>query len=528
MKSHFHFGAAMGRITVAHQLRAAFTSVVVLTAIVSGVALYELARVHAQAEALAGKWLAGAGQLSSVRAALVEAREFEVKHSRTADPSYHSEYQEKIDHGGKLVTEGLTSYATLIADDAERALYAKLDKAWAAYRQAEQRVVKLGGDKKPKDAADISDGLASMAFDETLGALDTLTAYVYAGGKAAAETSGTIYAQARNLMIGLLAVVVLLGAALALAITRKLLVQLGGEPSAAADVAEAVANGDLTTPIRVKPGDSRSLLARLAAMQQGLASAVANVRQGSENVAAASAQIAQGNQDLSDRTERQATALQQTAATMDALGSTVRKNADNALQANNLAREASAVAVHGGVVVGQVVDTMQGINDSSKRIADIIAVIEGIAFQTNILALNAAVEAARAGEQGRGFAVVASEVRSLAQRSSEAAKEIKELITASVERVGQGSALVDRAGQTMDQIVGAIKRVTDVVGEISSASIEQSSGIAQIAQAVSQMDQATQQNAALVEQSAAAADSMKQQAHQLVETVAVFRLANDR
>jgi methyl-accepting chemotaxis protein len=528
MKVRFRAGAAMGRMRVAHQLRAAFTLIIVLTAMVGGVALFELSRVHAQAEALAGKWLVGAGQLSDVRAAFVEAREFEVKHSRSADRSYQSEYQEKIDHAAKLAGDGMTSYETLITDDAERALYVKLSKGWAAYRQAEQRVVGLGRDKKQQDAADISDGVASMAFDETLGALDALTAYVYAGGKAAAELAGTIYAQARNLILGLLAVCVLLGAALAEVITRKLLLQLGGEPSAATDVAEAVADGDLTTRIHVKHGDSRSLMARLAAMQQGLTIAVSNVRRGSENVAAASAQIAHGNQDLSDRTERQASALQQTAATMDALGSTVRKNAENALQANQLAREASAVAVQGGAVVGQVVDTMQGINDSSKRIADIIAVIEGIAFQTNILALNAAVEAARAGEQGRGFAVVASEVRSLAQRSSAAAKEIKELITASVERVGQGSTLVDRAGQTMDQIVGAIKRVTDVVGEISSASIEQSSGIAQIAQAVSQMDQATQQNAALVEQSAAAADTMKEQAHQLVETVALFRLAHDR
>jgi methyl-accepting chemotaxis protein len=248
---------------------------------------------------------------------------------------------------------------------------------------------------------------------------------------------------------------------------------------------------------------------------------------GSENVATASAQIAQGNQDLSGRTEQQASALQQTAATMDELGSTVRNNADNAAQANQLALGASSVAVKGGAVVGQVVETMKGINDSSRKIADIIGVIDGIAFQTNILALNAAVEAARAGEQGRGFAVVASEVRSLAQRSADAARQIKTLITASVERVDQGTALVGQAGKTMDEIVGAIQRVSDIVGEISSASAEQSSGVAQVGQAITQMDQTTQQNAALVEESASAAMSLQQQAQQLVQAVAVFRLSRE-
>jgi len=236
-------------------------------------------------------------------------------------------------------------------------------------------------------------------------------------------------------------------------------------------------------------------------------------------------QIAFGNQDLSARTELQASALQETASTMDQLGQTVRHNAENAQQAKKLAESASSVAMQGGQVVGQVVHTMKDINASSRKISDIIAVIDGIAFQTNILALNAAVEAARAGEQGRGFAVVASEVRSLAQRSAGAAKEIKSLITASVEQVEQGSSLVDQAGQTMDEIVGAIKRVADIVGDISVASQEQSRGVEQVGQAITQMDQSTQQNAALVEESAAAAESLKGQASQLVEAMAVFKLS---
>lgn len=290
--------------------------------------------------------------------------------------------------------------------------------------------------------------------------------------------------------------------------------------------AQAITDGDLTFSVpRTGRDEVGQLLDALRAMQERLAHIVAGVRGNAESVATASAQIAQGNNDLSGRTEQQASALQQTAASMEQLGGTVAHNAGNARQADQLARSAAEVASQGGEVVGRVVDTMKGINDSSKKIADIISVIDGIAFQTNILALNAAVEAARAGEQGRGFAVVASEVRSLAQRSANAAKEIKGLISDSVERVEQGTTLVDQAGSTMDEVVTAIRRVSDIVGEISTASVEQSSGVAQIGEAVQQMDQTTQQNAALVEESAAAAESLKNQAQALVDAVAVFRTA---
>jgi methyl-accepting chemotaxis protein len=265
-------------------------------------------------------------------------------------------------------------------------------------------------------------------------------------------------------------------------------------------------------------------MAQLKVMQESLAKVVSHVRGGSESVETASAEIAQGNHDLSARTEQQASALEETAASMEQLSAAVKQNADSARQANQLAMSASSVAITGGEVVSQVVQTMKGINESSRRISDIIQVIDGIAFQTNILALNAAVEAARAGEQGRGFAVVASEVRSLAGRSAEAAKEIKSLINASVERVEQGTALVDQAGSTMTEVVGSIRRVTDIMGEISAASSEQASGVAQVGEAVTQMDQTTQQNAALVEQMAAAASSLKSQANDLVSTVAVFKL----
>ncbi|WP_133648657.1 methyl-accepting chemotaxis protein [Paraburkholderia flava] len=288
---------------------------------------------------------------------------------------------------------------------------------------------------------------------------------------------------------------------------------------------ESIAAGDLRRPVVVRTRDEMGqLLAGIDKMQRSLIATVRSVRVGSESIATATRQIAAGNIDLSSRTEEQASALQQTASSMEELTGTVKQNADNARQASALAANASEIANRGNAVVGQVVGTMGDINQSSAKIADIISIIEGIAFQTNILALNAAVEAARAGEEGRGFAVVAGEVRSLAQRSSAAAKEIKELIDTSVERVQSGSALVDDAGRTMTEIIGAVQRVTDIMGEIAAASGEQSGGIDQVARAVTQMDEVTQQNAALVEEAAAAAQSLEDQASKLRQAVAVFQL----
>ncbi len=311
-------------------------------------------------------------------------------------------------------------------------------------------------------------------------------------------------------------------------IVRRSLRQLGAEPAEAASVARSVAQGDLHQRIALRTGDTDSLMAQLKSMQDSLARVVGSVRQRAEGVATASVQIAQGNSDLSARTEQQASALQQTAASMEALGTQVKQNAGSATQANQLALDASSVAVRGGEVVGQVVQTMKGINEASHKIGEIISVIDGIAFQTNILALNAAVEAARAGEHGRGFAVVASEVRSLAGRSAQAAREIKSLITASVERVELGTTQVDQAGSTIQEMVNSIQRVTDIMSQISAASAAQSQGVAQVGQAITQMDQVTQQNAALVEEIAAAAEGLKSQAQELVDTVSVFKLAADR
>ncbi len=306
---------------------------------------------------------------------------------------------------------------------------------------------------------------------------------------------------------------------------RSVVRQLGADPPDLKRVALAVAGGNLAVDVPVRARDGASVMAGLGSMRDRLAAVVTTVRSSSESVSSASREIAAGNHDLSARTERQASALEQTAASMEELGSTVRRNADSARRANELAQAASSVAADGGTVVAQVVDTMKEIQDSSRQIGDIIGVIDGIAFQTNILALNAAVEAARAGEQGRGFAVVAAEVRTLAQRSATAAKEIKELITGSVERVGRGSELVDRAGATMTEVVASIRRATDLMGEISASSAEQSQGVDQIAEAITHVDQATQQNAALVEQMAAAASSLSTQAAELVRAVEVFQLA---
>ena len=411
---------------------------------------------------------------------------------------------------------------TIKAEPAKAALV-KAQTAVAAIVAPTDAVVKLGVANKNEEATKLLLDTVRPLQTAALDALEDLAKLEIDSTEAFQKEAEKTYRWAITLMLALGAIavglLVFFGWLLVRSITRPL--------NQAVDISRAVAAGDLSLQFEASGQSETSLLlVSLKEMQTSLVNVVSNVRQNSESVATASAQIAQGNNDLSQRTEEQASALEETAASMEELSATVKQNAENAQQANQLALNASTVAIQGGEVVGQVVDTMKGINDSSKKIADIISVIDGIAFQTNILALNAAVEAARAGEQGRGFAVVASEVRSLAGRSADAAKEIKSLINTSVERVEQGTALVDQAGATMSEVVTAIKRVNDIMGEISAASTEQSTGVAQVGEAVTQMDQATQQNAALVEESAAAAESLKGQAQQLVQAVAVFKLGH--
>jgi methyl-accepting chemotaxis protein len=526
MKFRLSAHGLLERIPVGRQLYTAFGILLLLSGLVGGVAFWSLQQVGQQAHALAGKWLQGVSHLAEARMLIVETRDLEVKHSRTDDASYHAEYEDKMKEAQSKLAAHLKSYEALVASEAERTAFQKVGVALDGYRKAQQQVISLGREKKQVDAADVSDGAAGMATDEVLGALSELSKFNFDGAQAASELAGERMRKADTLLIGLLALSTAFGLVLSITITRHLLSQLGGEPAQAVRVAQAVAQGDLTTPCVTRPGDQRSLMACLAAMQQALAGAVQQVRKGSDQVAATSTQIASGNHDLSGRTESQASALQATSATMEQLDKTVRANAGNAQQARQLAQSASSVAERGGAAVADVVQTMKGINDSSQRIADIIGVIDGIAFQTNILALNAAVEAARAGEQGRGFAVVAGEVRNLAGRSAEAAKEIKALITDSVERVSQGSTQVDQAGRTMQEVVASIRRVSDLISEISLASDEQTRGVAQIGEAIGQMDQGTRQNASLVQQGAAAAESLKTEAQQLVEAVAVFKLTH--
>ena len=432
--------------------------------------------------------------------------------------------QAQMDQNLKEYKKLVDRYRKTFLTPPEIEMLRKLDEAMPAYVQVADKVAQLSAKGEKTEAMALFRSEATPAFKKADDLLSELVDFNLKLGETAYKDSDVVAEQARNILIGVILVAVVLSIGGALVISRSITQPLGAEPSDIVRTADAIAAGDLTTALVVQPGDTESAMARLAAMRSALTDIVGGVRMNAESVATASAQIAQGNQDLSQRTEEQASSLQQTAATMEELSTTVRHNADSARQANQLAQGASTVAAQGGEVVGKVVDTMQSISDSSRKIGDIIGVIDGIAFQTNILALNAAVEAARAGEQGRGFAVVASEVRSLAQRSAEAAKEIKSLIGRSVEQVEQGTVLVDQAGKTMGEIVGSIQRVSDIVAEITSASAEQSTGISQVGEAVGQMDQVTQQNAALVEESAAAAESLKGQALQLVQAVATFKL----
>ncbi|MDM0074625.1 methyl-accepting chemotaxis protein [Variovorax sp. J2P1-59] len=514
---------AFYNLRIAAKLLVSFVAVLALTVFVGAFSVVQLAKVNQMSTDITANWMPATRTLLSMKGALSSFRSQELEHILATTDADMARHEKVMDEAWSDLQKNRAEYQTLISEPEEKRLFAEFNQALNRYTVEHDKVLALSRAQKNDEAIALIHEESSRAnhlANETLARLVDVNT---AGAKRADDTADAVYASARWWVIGILAGSVALGLALAFWIARIVARPL----SEAVKVAQSVASGDLTSRIDAQTKDETGLLlAALKDMNDSLVKIVGEVRTGTDTIATASSQIATGNQDLSSRTEEQASSLEQTAASMEELTGTVKQNADNARQANQLAVSASEVAVRGGSVVGQVVDTMGSINASSRKIVDIIGVIDGIAFQTNILALNAAVEAARAGEQGRGFAVVASEVRSLAQRSAAAAKEIKTLIGDSVEKVEEGSKQVAEAGRTMEEIVDSVKRVTDIMGEITAASQEQTSGIEQINQAITQMDQVTQQNAALVEEAAAAAGSLQEQAGSLVQSVSVFRLGH--
>ena len=445
----------------------------------------------------------------------------ELQHILSTEESEFADAEKAMKSRMEIIRKDMATYEGMVSEPQEKVIFPQLLKALEQYQAENKKLLALSHENKKDEARALFKGESNKLFRKIIEHLDELGKINEEGANRSDVDAEKTFNLARNGIIGLLIASVVISMALALFIARI----VAGPLEHAVVIAKRVSEGDLSADIRPESKDETGqLVLSLKAMNDSLLRIVGEVRMGTDTIATASSQIASGNLDLSSRTEEQAGSLEETASAMEELTSTVKQNADNARQANQLAVSASEVASQGGSVVDQVIETMGSINESSRKIVDIISVIDGIAFQTNILALNAAVEAARAGEQGRGFAVVASEVRSLAQRSAAAAKEIKVLIDDSVEKVGTGSALVQQAGTTMVEVVSSVRRVTDIVGEISAASTEQSVGIEEVNRAINQMDEVTQQNAALVEEAAAAAQSLQEQADKLAQVVNVFKL----
>ena len=511
-------------LRLGRRMAVGFGSLLTLLVIVTAIAISNFRSTSAVLDQLLGSDLVKSQAVAQLETATRANATRTMELLLTDDAARQALLRDRIATNRKLAGEAIATLERLVALPEAKARLAEVLTLRGRYIAAFQRVDSDLAKGLRDEARERAQGEVVPLLEQLIAAVKSLDQLMAQLSQASATEVRASVDSAVYWLAGIGAAALVLGVVMAGVLARS----VTGPVAQAVAVARQVAGGNLAVAIRAESHDEiGDLLRALSEMNTRLAGVVGSVRANAESVATASAQIAQGNQDLSQRTEEQASALQQTAASMEQLGATVRHNADSATQANQLARGATDIASRGGDAMERVVRTMAGIHDSSRRIADIIGTIDGIAFQTNILALNAAVEAARAGEQGRGFAVVAGEVRSLAQRAADAAREIKSLITASVEQVEQGSTLVQEAGGTMHEVVGAIQRVSDIVGEISHASVEQSNGVSQIGQAVTQMDQVTQQNAALVEESAAAADSLRVQADQMVSAVAVFRLAGD-
>ncbi|MFD2754001.1 methyl-accepting chemotaxis protein [Comamonas terrae] len=508
-------------LKLANKLLASFVFILVLSACSGVFALFQIAKVNQTATDLATHWMPAARTLQDMRYQLQRYRSQTMQHVMATEPAEMAVYDKTMPKLWDELLKNHQAYAQYVETAKERELLEGIGKDLQRYAQQTAKVVELSHMQRNDEAAAILRGESVQISRGINAQLDALTEINSRDVDRTNQEGDDLYASARwwigALVLGSIAVGIALAVLIARSIARPL--------QSAVQLAQRVAEGDLSGKIEPHSTDEvGQLLQALKSMNTSLQRIVSEVRQGTDSIASASSQIAMGNQDLSSRTEQQASSLEETAASMEELTSTVQQNGANAQQANQMASAASQVAVRGGAAVSQVVQTMSAINDASRKIVDIIGVIDSIAFQTNILALNAAVEAARAGEQGRGFAVVASEVRTLAQRSAEAAKQIKQLIDDSVTKVQEGSSQVEEAGRTMDEIVLSVRRVTDIMGEISAASHEQTSGIEQVSQAVTQMDQMTQQNAALVEEAAAATDALRGQATALAEVVGFFKL----
>jgi methyl-accepting chemotaxis protein len=511
----------MHSLKISTRLYGGFALLTGIMMAIAAVAFFQVHVLRGVATDIATKALPSVRETNKLNTLIADFRILEMQHALTVDEGAKKEYEKSLDEKQVQITETRQRSEALLVSDDERKAFQEFNLQRRLYLESHKDIREASLRNDSLGAAMMIEAESKVMYQRSGATLAKLIAMIQQSADEAAASAERTYIFARNVLLIAITFAILLAAVTATYITRS----IAGPLKEALSIATDVAAGDLTGTIESHRNDEvGKLLIAMESMKLGLVKVVSQVRDGAETVAISSGEIAEGSQDLSMRTEQQASALEKTTASMEELNAAVKQNADSAMQANQLAMNASTVAAQGGAVVSEVVETMRGINQSSRKIGDIISVIDGIAFQTNILALNAAVEAARAGEHGRGFAVVASEVRSLAGRSAEAAKEIKTLIDASVVRVAQGTALVDKAGATMTEVVDSIQRVTAIMGEISAASSDQRAGVSHIGEAMTQMDRATQQNAALVEELTAAASSSKGQASDLVNVVSVFRL----